>query len=438
MSSLEEAKEIIWEDYIKVVLISPRDGAYEVVKEIHDPSGVEQKLHEAKNIWDYAQMIADEWLIHPDDTTGYISALRRFIESRDRGKVDGRRFGRRFRYKIAGKYIWTVFNVMYPIGSNRQNDNKCIFCIRRSDSRYDDLDSVSDVPNLVANFIKVLKINIADDTFKVVKLPSGEFGDLPESDKLTDWFDMFAADKKIHPDDLEIYAEFTRLARIRESFAESASPQKCKYRRSVDGEYKWVVMELVPCIEHAQDHPFVMLYVREMYDVPEGKRQAHRTELEDRDHRDRVTGLKDQISMNSDMLEIENDTNIRGVGVLYASLNTLSHTIGARGAVGGDDLLRDFASQMTEMFRERTCYRVGVDEFAVMISDVNMNTFSVWGRDFRQRIKLETPPIASVGYAWESRPTSMVNLMKRAEEMMHSDKELFCARYPHLSGSAKR
>lgn len=142
--------------------------------------------------------------------------------------------------------------------------------------------------------------------------------------------------------------------------------------------------------------------------------------------------------MNSDMLDIENNINISGVGVLYASLNTLSHTIGARGNAGGEDLLRNFASQLTEMFRESTCYRVGVDEFAVMISDVSMNTFSAWARDFRQKIKLETPPVASIGYAWDSRPSSMVNLVKRAEEMMHTDKELFCEKYPSLSGGAPK
>lgn len=438
MSSLEEAKEIIWEDYIKVVMISPRDGSYEVVKEIYDPTGIEQRLHGAKNIWDYAQMIADEWLIHPDDTTSYLTALRRFIETRDLGKIDGRRFGMRVRYKVGGKYIWTMFNVIYPIGFNKQIGKNCLFCIRRSDSRYGDLDSVTDVPNLVAEFIKVLKINISNDTFKVVKLPSGEGNDLPESESLTDWFDMFSSEKKIHPDDMEIYTEFTNIDRMRASFAESTSPQRCKYRRSIDGEYKWVVMELVPCIEYDQDHPFVMLYVRELYFVPESKKRAHHAELNDQDHHDRVTGLKDQTSMNSDMLDIENNINISGVGVLYASLNTLSHTIGARGNAGGEDLLRNFASQLTEMFRESTCYRVGVDEFAVMISDVSMNTFSAWARDFRQKIKLETPPVASIGYAWDSRPSSMVNLVKRAEEMMHTDKELFCEKYPSLSGGAPK
>lgn len=430
MSTTQIARDIIWGDCLKVILIEPHTGAYEVVKSLADPTGAEERIAQEKNVFAYAERMADESLIHPDDVYRYLVVLRGMMPGEEGVSclTEGKRLRRHLRYRIGNRYIWTSFEIIFPIGYP-DKAKSCVFCIRRADDSVDNKDAnLAEMADVVSEFDKVLKINIVDDSFKVIKLPAESLV-IPQDQHVSSWFKAFAAARRVHPDDMNVFNEFTNIDRMRSSFAESTDPQRCKYRRSVGDSWRWVVMSLVPAIEYTDDNKILMLYVRDMDDATQITAETHRHESKMAE-RDELTGLKTLRELENDISELESRGDIDGVGVLASSLNGLAFTIANESAHAGDDRLREFAGMLTDMFSAGRCYRINIDEFVVIYPDVSSAAFNRWAGLFRTKSRFTTPPTAAVGYAWDSKPESISDLLRRAELAMSADKSEFIKNFP--------
>lgn len=434
MSDIQLAKDILWRDCIKAIMINSDTGAYEVLKGIGDSTGAEERLLKAKNIFTYMQGLADEWLIHGDDIVRYLSVLRSML-SAGRGHVfDGRRFSRQLRYLVGGQFIWVTLELLYPADFGGAN-NRVLLCIRRADNSANTLvKPLISISDMALSYIKVLRINPERDSYEVMKLPHDETTGLPESKRLSDWFASFAKGKNVHPDDISVYSRFTDLARITDALAESHAPQKCKYRRrGAGGSFRWVSMELVPCVEFTPETPLMMLYIRDINDeetvdgisVPDANADAAPIFL------DELTGLKDESRMNTDISAIgPAPDNAEGIGVMRASLNGLPYVMGAYGANSASEMIRRFRDMLTDMFPRPACYHLGFDEFAVIRLNVTEETFGSRVKEFRSLVMRDTPPIASIGSAWERSPDSVRGLLDAAYDQMAIERGQFRKDFP--------
>lgn len=434
MSTLQIAKDILWNDFLKVILIEPSTGAYEVVKGLADPSGDEDSLLEEKDIFSYMQKLADEWLVHPDDTVRYIKVLHNMMNTGLSETLDGHRVSRKLRYRVGGKYIWTSFEIIYPFDFTSGGGRSCVFAIRRADSALNSINSpLVDMTDLALGFIKVLKIDLTNDSFEVLKLPSEDTAELPPSDKFSNWVGAFAASKNIHPDDANQFKVFTDIEHMKILCLESREPKRCRYRRRVGDSFKWVAMELVPGVEYTDDHQVVMLYVRYIIDDNLPQPDAGAAVKSKDTSRDVLTGFKDRAEMNKDISEIEEKLDdMMGVGVLYATVNGMSTIIGKLGQDTYKGVVKKFSDLLTDRFLTSRCYRLSGDEFAVIQPDVKQASFSSWARDLRVSTKLETPPIASVGFAWDRHPDTIAGVIGHAEQMMEIDKIHTLEKFPEL------
>lgn len=117
-------------------------------------------------------------------------------------------------------------------------------------------------------FYKILKVNLTTDTHKIISMISEENSENAGfvSNSISGWFKSFADKGYVHIDDLEFYDEFTNIEHLRKRFKEGNDYLSCKYHRKVNGEYRWVLMELLKSSEYTDDHQVVVLYIRDVHD----------------------------------------------------------------------------------------------------------------------------------------------------------------------------
>lgn len=433
MSTKQIAQDIMWNDCVKIAVVEPHTGVYDVVKMPDDPTGAEQRLLAAKDIYTYMQKAAEEWLIHPDDVRDYLTVLNEIIERPQDERLDGVRLGRNIRYRVNGVYQWVSIEVIYPEGYGKTRSS-CVLCIRNAEQDiHENVIEVHELSDLLAAYRKVLKVDISDESYKIIKLDRADKSTEAQTHKISDWFAAFVAAQKIHPDDAQAFIEFADIRRIRDSFAQELRVQRCNYRRLVGDVYRWVVLELMPCFEYSQKSQLVMLFVRDADDTAGIKKERSPLAAKaDSKIYDSLTGLRNAVCMNSDIADIEHHQDYAGVGVLVAGINGLAYKIRMGGAEAGNGVLCELADTMGRFFLEDTCYRMGVDEFAVVHADVKQSRFSTWADDFRSRIMFKTPPIASVGYAWAAHPDSVSDLIQDARSRMEKDRTACYKKYPHF------
>ena len=85
--------------------------------------------------------------------------------------------------------------------------------------------------------------------------------------------------------------------------------------------------------------------------------------------RDMLTGLHNRNRMNARIAALEEGREDAGkpVGVVFADLNGLKTVNDTEGHDAGDDLLRDAARALREIFADEEIFRAGGDEFNMIL-----------------------------------------------------------------------
>lgn len=112
-------------------------------------------------------------------------------------------------------------------------------------------------------FIKILQINLTDDSYQIVDLKEGELlNEGKFGTGISGWIKEFAASGIIHPDDLNYYNENMNPANIRSFFSEGNEYFSMFYRRLIGDAYKKVMLEIVPTSAYKNDNQELFLYVK--------------------------------------------------------------------------------------------------------------------------------------------------------------------------------
>lgn len=116
---------------------------------------------------------------------------------------------------------------------------------------------------LCARYTKILKINITEDNYQIVNMDDSER--TPEagySDKISAWISNFGKCGKVHPEDLQSYLAKTDISFMRDYFKQGKTSLSIMYRRDFDGEWRNVVMEIIPAKDYTDDNQNLYLYVK--------------------------------------------------------------------------------------------------------------------------------------------------------------------------------
>ena len=146
-----------------------------------------------------------------------------------------------------------------------------------------------------------------------------------------------------------------------------------------------------------------------------------RTEAEN----DALTGLPNRHCLERDLLKT--DFNGRFFAVLMFDVNFLKRTNDTRGHLAGDNLIRTAAMCIRECFNineNNNCYRVGGDEFIVLMLDCKKDEIKRRIEKFNLTLEREDVSI-SVGYAYADKEDnkSFNDLMEEADKNMYKNKK---------------
>lgn len=426
MNNLDFVFQAYLDDYIKIAKVNLYTGQYEFIKS--DNSPIEVECRKAPTIDEYERKIVDLQMVYESDARKYLAETSRENILRE---IQNKRYHmiHSFRRRTANDFIWVSIEVIIPRNFDRENP-WVVYNWKEADT---DSRNMEDALNMLSTiYHKILKINLTRDTHKEIKVYEQEM--TPEfgySGQLSKWFRSFAEQGYIDPDDVTDYLAFTNLGTLREYFHSNKECTRFRYRRKINGAFRWVCLELLPSVEYTETNQVVMLYVRDIHDAYISELQ-HQKEAEYYSRYDALTGLQNRHSFNlfSDHYKAHRKHKI---GVFFTDMNSLKYINDYYGHAAGDDYIVSFAKLLAETFTRDCCYRFSGDEFLIILENEEKDDFFRKAEHFHNMIKCQQRPMAAMGYAWEEAPATLEPLVASAEIKMHADKQLYYVNHPEYS-----
>lgn len=149
------------------------------------------------------------------------------------------------------------------------------------------------------------------------------------------------------------------------------------------------------------------------------KQQAY---LEKLSYRDMLTGLYNR-NRYIERLEAYKQVQDQQIGAIYIDLNGLKKVNDERGHRAGDELIVRAAGTIAGIFAE-DAYRVGGDEFVVILLDVSREDFARKTEQLRRQMQ-ENSVDASIGGVWQASTENLENLLRLADENMYREKKRY-------------
>lgn len=152
------------------------------------------------------------------------------------------------------------------------------------------------------------------------------------------------------------------------------------------------------------------------------EKKAQQEALYNLSYRDMLTGLYNRNKYIS-MVESSKGHRLTNVGVAYIDLNGLKKINDNKGHAKGDMFICTAARVLSETFTDN-CYRVGGDEFVIVIRNIAQNEFEQDIDAMRKRMKANEVSI-SMGVLYRDKVDDLEELLKSADKLMYIEKEEF-------------
>ena len=145
---------------------------------------------------------------------------------------------------------------------------------------------------------------------------------------------------------------------------------------------------------------------------------------------DSLTGVRNKhaYSENEAVINSQIETGeMQNIGVVVGDINGLKYVNDTYGHAAGDRLIKDACSLICEYFKQGAVFRIGGDEFAVILQSKGYDTmFDVIGelnRKVEENIK-ENAVVVSIGYSvLEQGDSQLKDVFERADKMMYERKK---------------
>jgi len=149
---------------------------------------------------------------------------------------------------------------------------------------------------------------------------------------------------------------------------------------------------------------------------------------------DLLTGVKNRNSMNARVdWHVSNKQTVKvPFGIVFADLNGLKTCNDENGHNAGDDLLRNGAALIREVFTEYEVYRAGGDEFVVIAPGCSKENFDKLVEELKEKSAYGKSVCFAVGSHWTDDAAKLRTAMHLADEAMYDDKRKYYACHPDV------
>ena len=138
---------------------------------------------------------------------------------------------------------------------------------------------------------------------------------------------------------------------------------------------------------------------------------------------DFLTGLYNRNRLNSYMNEIM-ESEDAPTTLIFLDINGLKKVNDNDGHLAGDNLIRRAANTLISVFTEDEIFRVGGDEFVVILRNVEEKQIQEYLNKLHKKSKKNDVSFA-VGYAMTNKSKNIEALLKEADMNMYNDKRKF-------------
>ncbi|NEX01997.1 GGDEF domain-containing protein [Pseudobutyrivibrio xylanivorans] len=110
------------------------------------------------------------------------------------------------------------------------------------------------------------------------------------------------------------------------------------------------------------------------------------------------------------------------VGICFVDINGLKSVNDEMGHEAGDNVIKEASEAIASIFKKKYCYRIGGDEFVVVMPQVSEETFAQHVERLRKKSKKISMAIGSV---WSEKCLDVEDLVNIADKNMYADKTEF-------------
>lgn len=284
------------------------------------------------------------------------------------------------------------------------------------------------IAELSKSYYKVLKVNLTTDEYEIVRAVQDELGDKSSRKTFSAWTQSFGDNGCVYEADQNIFSTKLNLDSLRSYFRRNEK-FSLRYRRLVNGEFRWVYLEILRHKHYTHENQVVWLFVKDVHDNYVREMENQR-ELERFCKYDTLTGLNNFYSYQILCKTFAEGHSHKGIGVIFADLNGLKLINDTRGHDAGNEFLKTFSSKVLTHFNSENIYRISGDEFLIIQFDEAQDRFEEAAEKFQKQLESEPVPQASIGFCWKLEASHIEDVTRKAEIHMYESKERFYEKHP--------
>lgn len=141
--------------------------------------------------------------------------------------------------------------------------------VRNTITLYDNISSnLKDAVTMLSTiFYRILKIDLEADSYEIIEQGNNDpLRELYQKESISACLKDVAEKGYIHEEDYKEYTEFCSLEHLKKIFLDGSQYASLQYWRVLEGQYRWVSMEIVRSTEYREDNQQVVMYIRDIND----------------------------------------------------------------------------------------------------------------------------------------------------------------------------
>lgn len=151
---------------------------------------------------------------------------------------------------------------------------------------------------------------------------------------------------------------------------------------------------------------------------------------------DMLTGVMNRNEMNNYVDALANSSSGKSVGVLFADLNGLKAVNDGEGHIAGDNLLKNAANALRDVFAVHEIFRAGGDEFVIVLTDITEDELKKKADKLRNVAEKYENLVFAIGVAHEDNVKNVRIALHNADEHMYADKKHYYELHPEKKRGA--